>query len=485
MAFNKQEAFAAIDRSAELVCQVSDQVWEHPETAFEEFDSMRIHCDALEQAGFTVERGVGNIATAFTASFGSGSPKIGLLAEYDALSGLSQEAGVAVKTPLVEGGTGHGCGHNLLGASCLGAAIGVKEYLEKTGKSGTIVVYGCPGEEGGSGKAFMARDGVFDGLDAAISWHPGPSTKMGNYSYNANIQLYYKFHGISAHAGGSPWNGRSALDAVSLLNTGVQYLREHVTTDVRIHYAITNTGGYSPNVVQSYAEVLYLIRAKDVPSVQKVFERVNKIADGAALMTETWVEKDFIKACSNLVPNLTLCQLIHDNLELAGVPEFTDEDMDFAQRIIDSIPAASRENPDDDFNRIADPELRARLKAQWGDKPIHGFLAPVDLKGAHSGGSTDVGDVACIAPTVMFHTTTQAIGTPGHSWQHVAQNKSPLAKKGMIFACKGMAGAAIDLFENPDLLRKAKEEHAERMNHQAYTCPIPQGVKPRGISVKK
>jgi aminobenzoyl-glutamate utilization protein B len=254
---------------------------------------------------------------------------------------------------------------------------------------------------------------------------------------------------------------------------------------VRIHYAITNTGGYSPNVVQSYAEVLYLIRAKDVPSVQKVFERVNKIADGAALMTETTVEKDFIKACSNLVPNLTLCQLIHDNLELAGVPEFTQEDMDFAQRIVDSIPAASRENPDLDFNRVADPELRAQLKEQWGDKPIHGFLAPVDMVGSHNGGSTDVGDVSCIAPTVMFHTTTQAIGTPGHSWQHVAQNKSPLAKKGMLFASKGMAGAAIDLFENPDLLALAKAEHAERMNHQAYTCPIPQGVKPRSISVKK
>ena len=485
MAITKQEAFAAIDRSAGLIHQVSDGVWEHPETAFEEWESVKIHCDALEQCGFAVERGVGNIATAFTATYGSGKPKIGFLAEFDALSGLSQQAGVAQQTPITAGGAGHGCGHNLLGAGCLAAAIGVKEYLEQNQLPGTVVVYGCPGEEGGSGKAFMARDGVFDGLDAAITWHTDSCTNISMSSFTANIQLYYRFHGISAHAGGAPWNGRSALDAVSLLNTGVQYLREHVTTDVRIHYAVTNTGGYSPNVVQSEAEVLYLIRAKDVESARAVYERVNKIADGAALMTETRVEKDFVKACSNLVPNRVLCDLVHGNLAQLELPELTQEDYDFAQHIIDSIPEVSRRNPEDPFNRIADPEIRAKLRQEWLGKPIYGFLPPVDGVERRSGGSTDVGDVSCIAPTIMFFVCATALGTPGHSWQETAQGKQPLAKKYMLYAAKGMAGAAIDLFENPALLLQAQAEHAQRMDHKPYVCPIPQGVKPRGISGKK
>jgi len=485
MSITKQQALEAIDRNRDLVIRVSDDIWDNPETAFEEFKSVDIHCAALEEAGFTVERGVGDVPTAFTGTWGSGAPKIGLLAEFDALSGLSQKAGCAERTAIVDGGCGHGCGHNLLGAGCLAAAIGIKEYLEKNNLPGTVVFYGCPGEEGGSGKAFMAREGVFDGLDVALAWHPGTANDISMGSFNANIQLYYKFHGVAVHAGAAPWDGRSALDALTLLNIGVQFLREHVTPDVRIHYAITNTGGYSPNVVQAYAEAIYLIRAKSVDAVQKVYERVNKIADGAAMMTETTVEKDVIKACSNIVPNLTLCELVHDNLEEIGIPELSEEDYAFAKQITETYPDLYEKAQKEAFAKIEDPEVREKLKAEWSDKPIHAFLPPVDRVERHSGGSSDVGDVSCIAPTVMFFASTNAVGTPGHSWQYVAQGKQPLAHKFMLYAAKGMAGAAIDMIENPALLQKAKAEHAERMGYKPYVCPIPAGVKPRGISVNK
>ena len=240
-----------------MICAASDAVWDHPETAFQEFKSTEILCELLEKEGFSVERNLAGIQTAFSGRFGHGKPVVGILGEFDALSGLSQESESIEKVPVCEGEPGHGCGHNLLGAGSVAAAIAVKEYLEKNGKEGTVVFFGCPGEEGGSGKGFMARDGVFDELDFAISWHPGDQNEVSVGSSLANYQVFYRFFGTASHAAACPELGRSALDAVELMNTGVQYLREHAIQEARIHYAITNTGGYSPNVVQPFAEVLY------------------------------------------------------------------------------------------------------------------------------------------------------------------------------------------------------------------------------------
>ena len=257
----KQIAWDEIDKKAKEILDASDEIWGCAETAFQEDNSVKVLCDLLKKEGFAVEENLADVKTAFKGTYGSGKPVIGILGEFDALSGLNQEPCATEKKAMVDGAPGHGCGHNMLGTASLSAAIGLKKYLEETGKSGTVVYFGCPGEEGGSGKAFMAKGGVFEGLDAAITWHPGDLTRADTGSSLANYQVYYKFYGTSAHAGGAPHLGRSALDAAELMNVGVQFLREHVVPEARIHYAITNSGGYSPNVVQPYAEVLYLIRA--------------------------------------------------------------------------------------------------------------------------------------------------------------------------------------------------------------------------------
>ena len=316
----KSKVFEIITSKKTMLNNLADDIWEYAETAFAEFKSAEALAKTLEDEGFSVTREVADIPTAFSASFGSGKPIIGILGEFDALSNLSQVANTTEKTPLIQGKAGHGCGHHLLGVGSLAAAIAVKEYLTQTGKSGTVIYYGCPGEEGGSGKAFMARDGVFDELDVAFCWHPSDANGIMAGSSLANIQVSYKFKGIAAHAAACPHLGRSALDAVELMNVGVNFLREHIIPEARVHYAITNTGGYSPNVVQPEAEVLYLIRAPKNQGAQEIYERVNKIAKGAALMTETELEIDFVKACSNLVPNTTLEKVLHKNMQELAYP---------------------------------------------------------------------------------------------------------------------------------------------------------------------
>ena len=275
-----------IDREADVINGVSDYVWDNPETAFTEFKSAAKIMEALKQEDFAVESGLAGIETAFKGTFGHGKPVIGVLGEFDALSGLGQESGALTCTPNGQP-CGHGCGHNLLGAGALGAAIGIKSYLETTGHEGTVIYFGCPGEEGGSGKAFMAREHVFDGVDAALTWHPSDKTEVRYRMTLANCQVLYRFDGLAAHAGAKPHLGRSALDAVELMNVGANYLREHIIQEARLHYAITNAGGYSPNVVQAHAEVLYLIRAPRFDQAKEIYERVNDIAKGAALMTGT------------------------------------------------------------------------------------------------------------------------------------------------------------------------------------------------------
>lgn len=479
---DKKDVNNYISKKQFLISNISDKIWEFAETAFEEYKSADYLCNALGKEGFSVTKNVGGIETAFLGTFGTGRPLIGLLGEYDALSGLSQVANVAHKKVLFENENGHGCGHNLLGAGAFAACLGIKKYLEETKRPGTVIYFGCPGEEGGSGKAFMAREGVFDGLDACLTWHPGSHNAVRTSSSLANYQVYYKFHGISAHAAGKPHQGRSALDAVTLMNTGVQFLREHVKSDVRIHYAVTNTGGFSPNVVQSYAEVLYLIRAPEISQVKQVYERVNDIAKGAALMTGTRVEIDFVKACSNLIPNCILERQLYENMKITPLPGYTDEEILFAQEIIDSIEL--RESSMESLAaQIPDKEDRDYVLSKIG-QPINDFLMPYHSYESISPGSTDVGDVSWICPTAQITAASWAADTPGHSWQVVAQGKNSMAYKSVIYVGQVLAGTAIDLLTDSDIIVQAKSELETRLGDNEYICPIPSGVEPRIISQK-
>ena len=434
MKCTKQQALDSINAKREYLGSLSDQIWDNPETLFEEFKSAEILCTALEQAGFQVERNLANIATAFSGKWGSGHPVIGFLGEFDALPSLSQEANVAVKKPVVKGGAGHGCGHNLLGVGTLGAAMAVRQYLLENQLPGTVIFFGCPGEEGGSGKTFMARAGVFDDVDCALAWHPGAINGTDLNSSTANYQVIYRFHGISAHAGIVPQNGRSALDALELMNTGVQYLREHVPLDVKIHYAITNAGGSAPNVVQAEAEAVYQLREKDLQTVRQTYERVNKVAQGAATMTETEVEIEFVKGCSNTIPNLPLAELICKNLAEVEKPHFSEEDFAFAAQIRASIPPQSRRSFAATLSQIKDPVVRAEI-AQCQDNDIREFILPLSYEEGSNPGSTDVGDVSWVLP----HTDVQRGDSGnGYTWPYLAMGrprKEPSGKRGYVLRC--------------------------------------------------
>lgn len=450
-----------IDEKAQLLEDTANYLWDNPETAFTEYKAAAYLCDILRREGFTVEENLTGIQTAFSGTYGSGKPVIGILGEFDALSGLSQESGCMEQKPL-DGGAGHGCGHNLFAAGALGAAIAVKEWLQKTGNSGTVVFFGTPGEEGGSGKSFMARDGAFDGLDAAITWHPGTGTRIWTTGTLSNYQILYKFDGIASHASSGPERGRSALDAVELMNVGVQFLREHMPSSARIHYAITDSGGFSPNVVQPHAEVLYLIRGVDNKTVKELYARVNDIAKGAALMTSTTQSHDFIKACSNLVQNTVLRQLMHDKLVQIGSPEPTQEELAFAHAFTET---ALKNVPG------ADPE-----------EPIGWKVEPYTEAEPQGGASTDVGDVSWVCPTVQIQTATVVKGSAPHTWQLTAQGKLSLAHKMTRYAAKVMAAGAVELIKDPQLLARAQEEFRRRIGPEGYEAPIPKEVKPRAIN---
>ena len=482
---NKAEAIRVIDEKQALLDDVNDSIWEYAETAFQEFKSMDKLCEALEQEGFKVEKGVGDIPTAFTGTYGHGKPVIGLLGEFDALSGLSQVGGCPEKKALVPGGAGHGCGHNCLGTASLAAAIAVKNYLEHNLQvSGTVIYFGCPGEEGGSGKAFMAREGVFKDLDAAITWHPSSTNNVTSGSSLANYQVKYRFYGTSAHAAGDPHLGRSALDAVELMNVGVQFLREHMIDEARVHYAILDAGGYSPNVVQPYAEVLYLIRSPKNSQVEELYQRVNKIAQGAALMTETRMEMEFIKGCSNTIPNNVLEAQLYKNFKEIGVPKYTPEEHEFARQIIAHYEAGPNAMDGAAGTTKAWGKELAEYQAEHGVS-LNDFLLSLQSYDKACAGSTDVGDVSWNCPTAQIHVVTTAAKTPGHSWQFTSCNRTSIAHKGVNCAGKVMGATVIDLIENPEIIKKANEEFLERLEGETYKCPIPAGIKPQAINPKK
>ncbi|WP_116474728.1 M20 family metallopeptidase [Zobellella maritima] len=468
---------AYIEGEAASFTSLSDQVWEFAETRFEEHASAELLAEHLEQQGFSVEREAGGIETAFVASYGQGKPVIALLGEYDALAGLSQQGGCAHASCVTENGNGHGCGHNLLGVAALSGVLAVKEYMDRNKLQGTIRFYGCPGEEGGSGKTFMVREGLFDDVDAALTWHPGTFSGIFSQPTLANIQAEFSFKGISSHAAASPHLGRSALDAVELMNVGTNYLREHVIQEARIHYAITNAGGDAPNVVQANASVLYLIRAPKISDAQAIYDRVVKIAEGAGMMTETELTVRFDKACSNFVPNRHLERLMYQHMRALGLPDYSDEEQAFAAQIRETL---NESDVASDYKLIAN---MAGLKGNEFVKSLDGKVlmdevAPYEPTSSLLSGSTDVGDVSWVVPTAQCFSPCFAIGTQFHTWQVVSQVQTSIGHKGMLLASKAMAATAIDLLLDPKHCEISQQELADYTRTDNYSCPIPDSVSP-------
>ncbi|MFI2992046.1 amidohydrolase [Klebsiella aerogenes] len=458
-------------------CAIADDIWDHPETRFQEFWSAARLADALEAEGFQLSRHAGGIPNAFIASFGEGKPVIALLGEFDALAGLSQQAHSAEATSATPGENGHGCGHNLLGTAAFAAAIAAKQWLQQHGGSGTLRFYGCPGEEGGSGKTFMVREGLFDDIDAALTWHPEAWAGMFSTSTLANIQAAWRFTGTAAHAANSPHLGRSALDAVTLMTTGSNFLNEHIIEKARVHYAITDTGGVSPNVVQAQAEVLYLIRAPEMADVQQIFARIEKIAQGAALMTETSVSCRFEKACSSYLPNRTLEAAMYQAVCHYGTPQWSDQERAFAADIRATLGVNDIQNSLKNIAGTSGEEGKAFARRHH-DTVLIDEVAPWAATENVLAGSTDVGDVSWKAPVAQCFSPCFAIGTPLHSWQLVSQGRTSIAHKGMLLAGKILGATAIRLFSDRSLLEASQQELAQVLAVSPYLCPIPRDVVP-------
>ena len=465
----KQSIYDYIQSRADDFIAVSDRIWEFAELSLNEYKSVACYLDFLRKEGFTIREQVANVPTAFAASYGSGSPRIGILAEYDALSSLSQRAGVAEKDPLVPGGHGHGCGHNLLGAGSLAAAVTIKKLIELGHLKGTVVFYGCPGEEGCAGKSFMARDGEFRDLDAAITWHPGDTNEVTTGSNAACLQYLYSFQGQTAHAAGDPHLGRSALDAAELMNVGVQFLREHMRKCESVHYSFLDVGGPSPNVVQPTASVLYMVRSDNVRNAKSLLERVHNIARGACLMTGTEVSIRQVDGTASTLSNTVLEKVIHKNLEAAPLPVYTDDELAFAEAIHNTYDCRDLPGTAPRF----DWKVKQQVK-EWtnnGQKAVNDFVMPYVPSDYMSAGSTDVGDVSWLTPTAQFNAATWPSNCPGHSWQMVSTGKTGFAHEAMLYAGCVLAMTAYDLMTDPDILTEARAEFSVTAAG-GYDCPL-------------
>jgi aminobenzoyl-glutamate utilization protein B len=464
---NSDAIWGLVEAKRAVFFDLSDRVWDTPETNYAEYAAAEAHAAVLDAEGFRVARGMAGMPTAVMGEAGQGGPVIAILGEFDALPGLSQVAGLAEERPLVVGGNGHGCGHNLLGAGALMAATAVKDYLAAHGLAGRVRYYGCPAEEGGSSKGFMVRAGLFDDVDIAISWHPAPFAGVNNPVSLACNEIDFHFSGRAAHASATPHLGRSALDAVELMNVGVNYLREHMPSSARIHYAITDAGGHAPNVVQARASVRHLVRARSLPELHALSARVRAVAEGAAMMTGTAVTSQIVSGDANLVGNTPLETLMHRHLERLGPPAFDAADRATAEAFQKTFTTED----------IASAFERFGLKLRRGVALCDTIFPPESGAGTLVG-STDVGTVSWVVPTVQMRGATYAIGTPGHSWQLVAQGKLPAAHRGMEHAAKVMAATALDLIADPALIAAAKADHAARLDGTPFVNPIPDDVDP-------
>lgn len=465
-----------IEQNGKHLAEINDLIWEYAEVGLQETKSAKLLADELERAGFKVERGVADMPTAFTATFGSGSPKIGFLAEYDALPHLSQKA-QPTREPLVADAPGHGCGHATYGTAVLGAVIALKAEMERDHLPGTIVFLGCPAEETLVGKVFMARAGLFSDLDCALTWHPGTLNSVSMSSSNAMNSAKFTFYGRTSHAAGDPQNGRSALDAVELMNIAVNYLREHVIEEARMHYVITKGGG-EPNVVPAEAEVWYYVRAPRRQDVDEIFERVKKIAEGAAMMTETTWKYDLLAACYNMLPNEVLSDVLYDAMKEVGAPQWSAADLDFARELTKSFQPGMKEATARYVAKQTNPADPRPLEAKLMDTYLDDEIRPGIDKGEIGKGSTDVADCAWVTPTAQFNAATTAIGAPGHSWQIVAAGATPIAHKGMELAAKTLAIAGSRLLREPELITKARAEFKAATAGQPYKCAVPAEIMP-------
>jgi len=450
-------AQTAIDEKSGELIQLATKIWENPEIAYQEVKASTWTAEMLEKEGFTVEKGYAGVPTALRATWGSGKPVIGFLGEYDALPDLSQKVSTK-KEPVIEGGIGHGCGHNLLGVGHAGAVIGLKKEMEERNLAGTVVFYGCPAEELLTGKTFMAREGAFRDLDIVFAWHPSMMNGilMGNMVAANSAKFHFK--GLTAHAGGDPQNGRSALDAAELMNVGANFLREHVTDDVRIHYAFTDVHG-APNVVPDKASVWYYVRALSRTTVDDAYERLIKVAKGAAMMTETDVDIEFLGGCYNTLQNKVLAETVHDTMNEIQFPEWSEEEVKFAEALNNSEPAYSR-----------------MVAAGYVKEGVHLNSAIAPLLYMDASGSSDVGDVQHIAPGIFFMTTCYNNGAPNHSWHSTTCSGHSLGMKGMLYGAKVMAVSALKAIEDPSIIEKAKEEFQKAMAGREYVCPIPEEI---------
>ena len=464
---NEEQVWQLVEGKRAEYIALADRIWGMPEIAYNEFKSSAEHEAMLRREGFRVTGDLAGIPTAIMGEAGEGGPVIAILGEYDALPGLSQEAGVAEPRPLPGDGMGHGCGHNLLGSASMLAAAAVKDWLAENGLKGRVRYYGCPAEEGGAAKAFMVRAGCFSDVDIAISWHPSAFTGVNDAMSLANMRIEFAFTGRAAHAAAAPHLGRSALDAVELMNVGVNYMREHMPSDARIHYAMLDAGGIAPNVVQAKATVLYAIRARELPEMWPLVERVKKIAQGAALMTETSVEIRVRGAVSNLLANTPLEQTMHDAMMRLGPPPFTEADRKVAAEFQATL---SPEDISSSWRRVGQPQRRGLALCD--------DIVPLDAVGAPMMGSTDVGDVSWVVPTVQARGATYAIGSSLHSWQLTAQGKTDYAHTGMVHVAKIMATTAVEALRNDAVITKAKADHAARTADTPYVCPLPDDVRP-------
>ena len=440
---NKEAALNALNSAYDADKKTALQIWDFAEVGYKEVKSAALHIQHLRDAGFTVETGVAGIPTAFVATYGSGSPSIGILAEYDALPGLSQTAGLTEKAPIQGRNAGHGCGHHLFGTASVSAGIAIKDLIAAGKLKGTIKVYGTPAEEGGSGKVFLVRAGLLNDLDAVIHWHPDDANAVTTTSALANKSAKFKFYGISAHAAGAPEQGRSSLDAVEAMNNMVNMMREHIPQETRIHYVITS-GGKAPNVVPDFAEVYYYVRHPKRKDVVEIFDRVMKAAEGAALGTGTTMKYDIIGGTHDLLINRTLAELMQTNLERVGGVTYTEEEKAYAKKMQPSF-----------LGTIPGIETA-------------GMIKPISYVDEGGRGSTDVGDVSYAKPTVGLRAATWVPGTPAHSWQAVSSGGTEIGTKGMLVASKTMALTAIDLMSNPEFIKKATEEFNKTIGDYKY-----------------
>ena len=461
---------------ADAAVALAKEIWNYAELSYEEVRSAAALMEALKKEGFAIEEGIAGIPTAFTATFqnGSGKPVVGFLAEYDALAGLSQKAGCPVQEAVEPGGAGHGCGHNLLGAGCYAAAVALKDYLVKENKDGTVIFFGCPAEEGAGSKQFIARAGYFDNVDFAYTWHPETINEVGSKGSVAIMGANFTFTGVAAHAGAEPHLGRSALDAVELMNVGCNYLREHMIDAARIHYAYSDAGGSAPNVVQSCAVIKYEVRAPKVSQVQELFTRVVDVAKGAALMTGTKMQYEITMAFSDYTANRTLGAVVDQCFRELGAPDWTEEDYDLAAGFLRTYPRSTMAGIREKLGTYFAPEELDKALEKPLDSTVHPFYPKA---AGYNSGSTDVGDVGYATPTVMFHVATACLGNVGHSWQNTAFACSDIGMKGMLRAAEVMTLSAIRTMEQPELIRKAKEELIQK-NGGKYRCPLPDYVTP-------